>query len=321
MNKNLPLKDLFNAPENIVSPKIKARIQERILQFNGDAKKAFASVKKEPIYLDKEKTQLLSYGSLFSLETVLKYAISSIKEKDLKDVVDDKIRMLLKQRIDSVGEKDAFKAPLYIDANKKIQIKSVRIKTGLDSVVPVRKNESNEPIAFVKPGNNHHMAFYKDMDGKFVPHICSFWHGVERKKYKLPVVIQEPQKAWDMVLENPEKFPEEFTQKLPNDKWEFILSLQQNEMFILGLDQIKFEELFKNNDYDELGKYLYRTQKMTIKSSGSIEIWFRLQTETNLVDDKNAKSMKRYFNFSSINSLLIENPIKVKINTLGEMFL
>ncbi len=321
MNKNMPLKDLFNDPENIVSPKIKALIQERILQFNGDAKKAFASVKKEPIYLDKENTQLLSYGSLFGIETVLKYAISSIKEKDLKDVVDDKIRLLLKQRIDSVGEKDAFKEPLYTDANRKIQIKSVRIKTGLDSVVPIRKNENNEPIAFVKPGNNHHMAFYKDIDGKFVPHICSFWHAVERKKYKLPVVIQEPQKVWDAIFENPEKFPEEFTQKLPNDKWEFVMSLQQNEMFILGFDKSEFENLYQNKNYVELSKHLYRLQKLSIIGYGVINIWFRLQTETNLVDDKESKSMKRFYNFQSINSFLSENPIKVKINTLGEMFL
>ncbi len=321
MNKNMPLNELFKDPENIVSPKIKALVLARIQELNGDTKKAIASLKKEPIYLDNEKTQELSYGSLFSIETVLKYPIASIKEKDLKDVVDDHIRKILQARINEKGEKEAFKEPLFIDANKQIQIKSVRIKTGLDSVVPVRKNEQNEAIAFVKPGNNHHMAFYKDTDGKDEVHICSFWHAVERKKYKLPVVIQEPKAAWDSVFQNPEKYPAEFTEKLPKDNWQFVLSMQQNELFVLGLEQAAFDEYVASKNFEEIAKHLYRTQKMSIISSGAIDFWFRQIYETNLIDDKAAKDLKRFYRIQSIKSFMAINPIKVKINTLGKLLL
>jgi hypothetical protein len=89
----------------------------------------------------------------------------------------------------------------------------------------------------------------------------------------------------------------------------------------LGLEQAAFDEYVANNNYEELGKHLYRTQKMGSYGSGKINIWFRHVYETQLIDDNNSKKLKRFYVLQSIKSFMALNPIKVKVNTLGELLL
>ena len=216
------------------------------------------------------------------------------------------------------NSKEAFKDldnnPVWYNAELKIPIKTIRRKTNLSAIEPVKKDTEGNAIGFVKPGNNHHIAIYIDEKGKRREHLCSFWHAVERKKYLLPVIIKKPKEVWDKILNNKENYPENFLEKLPNDRWIYEESLQQNEMFILGLTKDKFEDAINKNNKPLLSKNLFRVQKMA-----SSDYWFRHHLETELIDSNEAKLAKRFFRFKSIGAFIKENPIKVNIDRLGNI--
>ncbi len=315
-----PIKYLFENPHLIFKNQIRKLVEERLGEFEGDAKKALASLKKDPIYLDAEKIQILEYGRCYKDEYVIKYPLEGFKAKDIDSVVDIYLRKILQNRLSLFGgkEKEAFKDleknPVWFNEEKRIPIKTVRCFTGLSAVVPVKKDENGNDIGYVKPGNNHHIAIYIDESGKRQEHVCTFWHAVERKKYGLPIIIRNPSNIWDKVLLNPENYPESFTTKLPDDKWSFELSLQQNEMFVLGMNKEVFDMAIEQNNYTLISKYLYRTQKIT-----NSDYVFRHHLETKLEDSEVTKLSKRYFRIKSISTLLMLNPIKVSINNLGKI--
>jgi len=192
----------------------------------------------------------------------------------------------------------------------------VRVLTGLDnnSMRAIRCNHNGEPITFVKLGNNHHIALYKDKNEKYQEHLCNFWHAVERKKYNIPVIIEHPDKIWDQVLVNPDKYQQEFLNKLPDPSWHFVLSFQANEMFILGLSNEEFDQYINEKNYSILSNHLYRVQKVS-----SFYYMFRKHTDTSVDELDYLAKISMFKRISSINSLIKENPIKVRINYLGEI--
>jgi CRISPR-associated endonuclease Csn1 len=319
-----PVKYLFENPQLIFKPRIKKLVEDRLSHFDNDKKKATASLAKEPIYVHKGIE--LTFGTCFKEEYVIKYPIETIKAKDIDSIIDKQVRVIVKERLEKYGnkEKEAFKDlennPVWFNEEKRIPIKTVRCFTGLASVEPVKKNENGEDIAFVKPGNNHHIAFYTDTNGKKQEHVCTFWHAVERKKYGLPAVIENPAKIWEYITQHsPNGFPQPFLEKLPDVSWNFEMSMQQNEMFVLGLQKEAVEAAIQNNEYELLSNHLYRVQKMSIKGNGQIDIWFRYQLETGLNDDLNARKANRFYNVQSVGALFQLNPVKVRINLLGEI--
>lgn len=315
-----PVKYLFENSHLIFKPYIKVLIDTRINEHNGDIKKAIASLKKEPVYLDKEKTKVLEYGTCYKDEVVVKYPIEGLKANDVKFIVDKKVRKIIEERLLQFNnkEKEAFKDlennPVWFNKEKSIPIRSVRCFTGLQAVEPVKKDENGNGIGFVKLGNNHHIAIYLTADGKKHEHVCSFWHAVERKKYGMPVVIADPKKVWDKILAEKENYPQEFLGKLPPDDWQLQLSMQQNEMFILGMNKEDAKKHLEKKDRKEISQHLYRIQKL-----GANDYWFRHHLETELVDSEDAKKSKRFYRLQSIAGLEKENPLKVSINNIGEI--
>lgn len=314
--KKKPLKYLFEHPELIFKDYIRNLVEDRIRTFEGDYKRALASLKKEPVFLDKEKTKVLEWATCFKSQIVIKYPLESIKEKDLEYIVDEGVRFIIRDRLTEFGgnPKKAFELPLYSDAAGTQRIRSVRCFTGLDSVVPIRKNENGEDISFVKPGNNHHLAFYTDAEGRKQEHVCTFWHAVERKKWNIPVIIQNPKEVWDHILKHPESFPQDFLEKLPADEWKFEISLQQNEMFLLGVSNETFQEAIKRNDIPLISKHLYRVQNLTRS-----DYFLRHHLETQIINTECSRIAKRYFRFKSIGALFLNNPIKVCISKTGQI--
>ena len=93
--------------------------------------------------------------------------------------------------------------------------------------------------------------------------------------------------------------------------------MQQNEMFILGLSQEEFDEAIKNNDKPLLSRHLY-----LVWSISENNYWFRHHLETKNSDLKKTegvKESKRLYNIRSLGSLFSLNPIKVRLNHLGEI--
>ena len=257
-------------------------------------------------------------------EYVKKYDIGTITLKNIEDVIDKRIREILRTRLEQFGGKPekAFAEPVL--DHQRHAIRSVRCRTGLNATVPVRYNEQGEPIAFVKPGNNHHVAIYVDEKGKLQEHIVTFWHAVERKKYGIPTIITAPADAWDKVTDN---MPESFLNQLPpSANWELKFSMQQNEMFILGMEEELYNDAMQKEDYATLSKYMYRVQNIS-KGAYVFRKHFETQTDDKYLDE----SGKLKFNLSksqqkeavhwikSLKALTGRNPHKVHISITGKI--
>lgn len=315
LDKNKPLKYLFENPDLILKEYIQVLVKERLGKHDNDTKKAIASLKKEPIYIDAENKILLEYATCYKEEYVIKYPIETLKEKDVEYIIDEKVKALVKARLEQFGnkEKEAFKTPLFFNEEKRIPIKTVRMFTGLSSVVPVNK----DGLGFVKPGNNHHIAFYIDENGKKTEHGCTFWHAVERKKYSLPVIIKNPKELWDKILSHKNEYTQDFLDKLPKHNWTFVESLQQNEMFVLGLNKEATEEMIRNNDKKLLSDNLYKLR--SVAYDPQLDLYFEHHLETKKSKTESAKLSMRYILIKSIGSLDKLNPTKVRISNLGEI--
>lgn len=310
------IKFLFDNPHLIANSEIQTLVKTRLSQCENDAKKAIQSLKKTPLVLASGKN--LEKADCYSEKYVIKYNLEGFKAKDIESVVDGHIRDVLYKRLEEYGnkEKDAFKDldrnPIYADAACKIPIKHVRCFTGLTAVVPVKSDDNGKAIGFVKPGNNHHIAIYKDENGILQESVVTFWHAVERKKYGLPIIISNPKEAWKIAREK--KCPTDFLECLPNENWTFEQSLQQNEMFVLGLSTEVYEKAVKESDYALLNQHLYRMQKIS-----SSNYMFRHHLETQIDDSAAAKEIGKFKNIQSFKALLQVNPQKVRISLLGKL--
>lgn len=252
---------------------------------------------------------------------VIRYKLNGDFTK-VDKIVDPILRALVQARLDESGgkAKEAFSEPLLWDG---VPVRSVRCYTGLKtaSVEAVRYDlDTAAPIGFVMPGNNHHIAFYTDPDGKQQCRIYTFWHTVERKRLGLPVIIRRPDLAWELVESDMARFTPSFLEKLPHPEWNYAFSLQQNEMVLLGLDPDIAHAAIEQQDYSLLGLHLYRMRGMTGEGN-SMDIWFLHQYETQPQKTTSAQTAKRSYRITSYKRLEELHPVKVRIDTLGRITL
>lgn len=352
-----PVKYLFENPDLIFKTKIKTLVMKRLEQLGDDPKKAIASLKKDPIFLDKDKKVELKFGSCFSEETVFKYELGvgqgklfdgKENEKKVKEilmyVVDEKVRHKIRERIfDEKGNyiqiKEALKNlkdnPVWHNEKMQVPILSVRCFTVLKAIESVKRDENGREIGFVLTKNNHHIALYKNENGELLELPSTFWHAVERKSFFIQhftreerdiiqenTIVKNPALVWDKVLSLPDDtFPESFLQKLPLSNWELITSIQRNEMFVIGIKEEDLLYAIKQNNYNLISQYLFRVQKLA-----SSNYCFRIHTEAK-VDDKYhgirnemlSKTMGKLIIIQSIDAWKQRNPIKVRVNNLGKI--
>lgn len=324
------VKYLFENPDLIVKPYIRDLVEYRLSKFDGNKKKAIASLKKDPIFLDAEQTKVLEFASCFKDEYVIKYQVDGNFSKTDK-VIDKRIREILQNRLSKFGNKpkEAFKdvqkedktiIKWYEDEGLERPILSVRCSTGLTAVVPVRKDEQGRDMGFVKPGNNHHIAIYSDSNGNKIEHVCTFWHAVERKKYGFPVIIKNTDQVWDQIHHSIDNaYPESFLKPLPAPGLSLILSMQQNEMFVLGMTKDDFDNAIREMNKKAISENLY-----VVWSLSESDYWFKHHLETKGSDLKKqtgAKDAKRYYRMQSMKAFTSFNPNKVFVDNLGEISL
>lgn len=319
-----PLKLLFEHPDRIVKDYIREKVLDRLKQYDGGTKKALASTKTDPIFLDEEKKTVLQYASCYKDKYVIRYPVSNINIQKIPDIIDPVVRSKIRQRFELFDndEKKALQGldenPIWYNEEKKIAIKTVRcLLTKQGALEPLRQTDGIS-YAFVKTGSNHHIALYKDAAGNITPHLCTFWHAVDRKKYGLPIIIHNPAVIWQEIRKSSQDLPASFLDKLPGENLIYWMSLQQNEMFLLGMEQAESIQALDNHDYKCLSSFLYRVQKMSI-SEGQINIVFRHHLETELDDSSTSKALKSFYNTRSIGAFINLNPIKIKINHIGKI--
>lgn len=319
------MKFVFENTNLIINPRVREIIEKRISQNGGDIERAIKSLKADPLYYDKEKGLILEHASCFKEEYVIRYKVD-VNFNKIDKVIDGSIRNILQKRLDKFGGKpnEAFK-DVTVEENKSVKwyteeglpypIDSVRCFTGLSAVVPVRKDDQGQETSFVKPGNNHQIAIYADSEGNRTEHVCTFWHAVKRKKYGIPVIIKDSSKVWDSILESSEgTYPDSFLEKLPQPGLILELSMQQNEMFILGMPSLEVNQSLLSEDYKTIGDKLYRVQKLAERN-----YVFRHHLETQITDDYSTQASRRFIIIQSIGTLYSNLPLKVKIDCLGNI--
>jgi CRISPR-associated endonuclease Csn1 len=217
-------------------------------------------------------------------------------DKHLDKIVDNTIRLLILKKVKELGgfvkgkipsetffkvDENGVKQPQLFLPNKNgnaVPIKKIRIKENIGGAEQLKETINQH----VNPRNNHHVLIYEDLKGNLKESVVTFWTAVERKRQGQNVF------------------------KLPEDGKQIVTTLQNNDMFLLGLkeDEINWEQ--PNTGF--LKEHLYRVQKI---SEGDYS--FRFQTAstlTNKTEEIRVASLKKWEE---------NNPMKVKINSIGEI--
>lgn len=334
--------------QQVSNPKYREALLKRLSENDNDPKKAFAgknSISKVPIYLDKE----MSIELPDTIKTVWLQSDYSIRkevtpdnfktEKDINKVIDKRIRDILINRLRSHNgnSKEAFseldKNPIWFNKENNISIKRVSI-TGVKNAEPLHykkdhlgntildSNGKPLPVDFVSTSNNHHVAIYRDTEGKLQERVVSFYEAVIRVNLGLPIIFKDPKMIIDKVLENDITEPI-ILENLPEKDWEFLFTMKQNEMFVFPNEETGFNpaeiDLKDPANKHLISPNLFRVQKFSKVVYGTSAVRdyvLRHHLETSINDTKELKDIA----YKSIKSLgYFENIIKVRLNHLGDI--
>jgi len=293
----------------VTKPLYRDLLLERLRAFDGDAKKAFTgknALQKNPIYLPNGKpmpqeVKVLEYVQVFTKRKKI--------DQDLKvdKVIDPKVRQVLQARLDKYGgdPKKAFtnldEEPVFLEGRHgKIPVKSVVIRA-VDKAMalrPLRDHKGREYpeegfTDYVQTGNNHHVAIYRDANGKLQEQVVSFFDAVHRRLQKMPVVDRDFKKE---------------------EGWTFLFTLKENECFVFPAEDFEPSEidLMDRENAALISPYLFRVQKISAR-----DYWFRHHLESNVDNKEKAAQDVLWKRIQSTKGL--EGIVKVRLNHLGEI--
>lgn len=300
---------------HVAQKKVREALLRRLEEFDGDPKKAFTgknSLEKNPIYFDDNHKEMLpSKVKVVEYEKIYTIRKDITPEIKLDKVIDKGIRKILEQRLNEYNN-DAKKAfsnldenPIFLNKEKGITIKKVTI-SGISNATPIHEKRdqfgqfitqedgSRIPTDYVNTGNNHHVAIYRDGEGKIHEQVVSFYEATTRAQLGY-AIIDKDYKA--------------------KEGWEFLFSMKQNEYFVFPNEETGFNphevDLLDPSNYADISPNLYRVQKFSNK-----DYVFRHHLET-MIEDKRELSGVTWKRIKSINKL--EGVIKVRVNHLGQI--
>lgn len=301
--------------QNVANAKYREALIVRLLEYDGDPKKAFAgknSLEKNPIWLDDKKSitvplkvKVVSFGDLY---TIRKEITPDLK---LDKIVDKGVKKILEKRL-AEYDGDAKKAfsnldenPIYLNREKGIKIKRVAI-TGISNAIALHDKRdkfgnlildadgNRQPVDFVNTGNNHHVAIYRDSQGNLQENVVSFYEATMRASQGFPVVDKD-YKA--------------------NEGWNFLFTMKQNEYFVFPNKETGFDpkevDLMNPDNYSLISSNLFRVQKLASKY-----YVFRHHLETTVEDRKELQNIT-WIRVSS--TVGVSNIVKVRINHIGQI--
>lgn len=307
----------------VTKPSFRVALLSRLNEFGNDPKKAFTgknTLSKNPIYLDKAKGIVLP-SSVKTKIYEYAYTIRKPISHDLKieKVVDKGIKEILIKRLKEYegDSKKAFgdlhKNPIWLDENKSIALKRVTI-TGLANAEAIHdkrdhlgelildKNGRTIPVDFVNPGNNHHVAIYRDASQDLQAEIVSFFEAVTRINNGFEVINKSHNKEIG---------------------WEYLFSLKKNEMFVIPSNDFNPRDIDlldeKNNAL--ISKHLFYCQSISIKKYGNSTVRdfvFRHHLDSLKSEDSKLKNTT-YFHVKSLGDERLINCMKVRIDHLGRI--
>lgn len=289
----------------VASPLYRSALNHRLEQFGGDPKKAFSGKNKldiNPIFVDAahsrrlpEKVALLDWVETFTTRKEVS------PDLDVDKVIDRGIQRILQARLDACGgdPKKAFsnleENPIWLNKEKGIQIKSVKIK-GVNNAVPIheKRGAKSGPTDYVSTGNNHHVAIFRDASGRLQEQVVPFFEAVARVNMGIPVIDRDYKKE---------------------EGWTFLFTMKQNEYFIFPDEENGFSpldyDLMDPANYAVIGPHLFRVQKLATKN-----YVFRHHLETNVEENKALRDItwKRIQNPDALVGI-----VKVRINHIGQI--
>lgn len=312
--------------QKVANPTFKLALLERLRQFDNDPKKAFSgknSPDKNPIFLDESKVKKLPEKvklGWFESDYSIRKNVTPENFKDAKTiekVLDSKVKQILQDRLKNFGNdpKKAFsdldKNPIWLNESKGIKIKRATI-SGVSNAEPLHfkkdhfgnelfdENGNKIPVDFVSTGNNHHVAIYRDSDGKLQERVVSLFDAIQLVNARLPVVDKEYNKGIG---------------------WQFLFSMKQNEYFVFPNPKTGFNpneiDLLDQKNKKLISPNLFRVQKISAKN-----YMFTNHLETKAIDGDILKTKKElsgimyYFIQSPIK---LESIIKVRLNHIGQI--
>lgn len=304
----------------------------RLNAFHNDPKLAFTgknSLDKNPIWLDASCTQSVP----ILVKTVCKtpvYTKRKAVSPDLRieDVVDHGIQKILLQRLEEYGgdKANAFsnldKNPIWLNAQKGIKIKSVRIKDNSSvQSIHTKRNHLGEiikdsqgipiPTDFVCTGNNHHVAVYRKP--KLNKQGLQEYDENGNARYEINEIVVP---YIDVVTRVNLGLPAIDKEYRADEGWQFLFSMKQNEYFVFpdektGFNPLEIDLLDKDN-YALISSHLFRVQKFSYKN-----YVFRHHLETTIL--RSDTSLKGITWTDIRSSRGLETIVKVRVNHIGEI--
>lgn len=324
----------------VTRPRYREALLTRLSMYGGDPKKAFTgknTLDKNPLWLNNLHTdQVPEKVATVTYET--RYTIRKPISPDLHidDVIDKHIKDILDARLKEYGG-DAKKAfanldenPIWLNKKQGISIKRVTIDGGVakvealhdkkdkDGNILLDTNGNKQPVDFVSPHNNHHIAVYRkpkldknnvqivDEDGKpqyeLDEIIVSFYEATTRAGLGEPIVDKDYRK---------------------DEGWQFLFTIKQNEFFVFPEYDEKGEMIFNPKEHDEdwyknpdnyalISPHLFRVQKFSYKN-----YVFRHHLESTI--DMSGYNLRgiTWTDFRSSKGL--DCIVKVRVNHIGEI--
>jgi len=299
LNKKFTLKNA----KMIIDSKQMELILNHLSNYNNLPEVAFdiKTLKSEPLVWNDEPLK-----EVFCFEEVYTKRKPISPELKIDKIIDQGVKRILENRKKEFAgnAKEAFsnleKKPIWLNEAKGISIKRVTI-TGVSNAEALHykkdhlgeniENEKGEliPVDYVSLGNNHHVAIYRDENGKLQEKVVSLFEAVERKSQNLQII----DKDYNAHL-----------------GWEFLLTMKQNEMFVFPSEDFNPKEidLMDVRNAKLISPNLFRVQTIAEK-----DYKFRHHLES-LV------TMNLDFTFKRLKSTgLLNDVVKVRMNHIGKI--
>ena len=158
------------------------------------------------------------------------------------------------------------------------------------------------------------MALYEAPDGSLVESIVPFAEAVNRKLLGLPVVVEDTDAVWNDVQNRGDEIPQSVMRCLPAPGQRLVMTMQINEMFLLGMADEDIRLAVASGNAAELTSHLYRVQKLS-----SNDYSFKRHTSTTADATKEESENGNYIRLRSSGRLKSLNPVKVKVTRLGKI--
>jgi CRISPR-associated endonuclease Csn1 len=279
-------------------------VAARLAEYNGDPKKAFRDLDKKPILYGPNGQKRLTHVTVWKYPLVArKFINTNLTRPSVKKIVDR-------------GVWRAVDARLAEEADPKVAFKNIEANPILVNGRPVRRIRVENPAekaiqlprGFAETGGNHHIAIYRDAEGKKHEHVVTFWDAFRRVRLGLPVIITDVAAALEHISQWAGDLPELYLPEKP--EWKFVVSLAKNDMFVFDLDpkEIDFADPINKGT---ISKHLFKVRKIS-----SNAYWFLHHLETEILEDKASKAANRCKQ-CSLSSL--QGSVKVRVDRLGRI--